>query len=351
MRKSGFRPKNHLLSLAILLVLIVLTYSILSQIFKFDLPQIWKTIGTLRVSFLLLAVLALILYVLAEGRAMACVAKVFGVRIGWWKSFCYGSVDMYYSAITPSATGGQPAVSYYMNRDGIGFSVSSVVLLTTTASYILGLVVLGVAAVILDFSLVLDSIPVLVLFILGVVANLGLIGMCLLGMFCRPLVRSLVVFFINLLSKLHLCRTREERIQKLEGQLDEYGECVSLIKQHPVMLLKVFGWTLFQRICFIMISYLVYCSFGIDSSTLFDVLAIQILIAICVNSLPLPGAIGISEVVFQWLYLHIYTAELIDPAMLMTRGIGFYLCFILCGITTLVLHLLQNKKIKGAMKT
>lgn len=51
---------------------------------------------------------------------------------------------IFYSGITPSATGGQPVQLYYMNKDGNKGSDSTIVLMTVAVIYKIVLVVLGV---------------------------------------------------------------------------------------------------------------------------------------------------------------------------------------------------------------
>ena len=53
--------------------------------------------------------------------------------------------------------------------------------------------------------------------------------------------------------------------------------------------------------------------------------AMQSVLYTTVSSLPLPGAIGISETVFLTLYSHIYTDSLLHDALLLHRGISFYI--------------------------
>ena len=44
---------------------------------------------------------------------------VVGEKAPLWPTFAYACADFYVSSITPSATGGQPAVVYYMRKDGV----------------------------------------------------------------------------------------------------------------------------------------------------------------------------------------------------------------------------------------
>ena len=60
--------------------------------------------------------------------SLGVLSKTLGYRKGILKNYSYASADIYFSAITPSATGGQPASAYYMIKDGIPISHTTAIL-------------------------------------------------------------------------------------------------------------------------------------------------------------------------------------------------------------------------------
>lgn len=67
---------------------------------------------------------------------------------------------------------------------------------------------------------------------------------------------------------------------------------------------------------------------------------------ITVAALPLPGAVGVSESAFLVLYQMLYSKGMIGSALLMSRGISFYLLLILCGVVLLFQYLHSMKKVR-----
>ena len=51
--------------------------------------------------------------------------------------------------------------------------------------------------------------------------------------------------------------------------------------------------------------------------------------------MPLPGAVGISETVSLVLYDAIFGAQYLYPAVILTRGISYYLPLLVSGLVTL----------------
>ena len=68
--------------------------------------------------------------------------KVLGENVKLTHCFLYSFVGFFFSLITPSATGGQPAQLYFMKKDKLSLPTSTMVLLIVTITYKLVLVVL-----------------------------------------------------------------------------------------------------------------------------------------------------------------------------------------------------------------
>ena len=76
------------------------------------------------------AILMMLGYIAVGVLAILCLLRGFGYRPGFFNGLSYVAADLYFSAITPSATGGQPAEGYLMVKDGIPGVICTVTLLT-----------------------------------------------------------------------------------------------------------------------------------------------------------------------------------------------------------------------------
>ena len=72
-------------------------------------------------------------------------ALISGAILGAINGMTYGGADVYFSAITPSATGGQPASAYFMIKDGIAPSMVAVMLLINLVMYTAALLISSIA--------------------------------------------------------------------------------------------------------------------------------------------------------------------------------------------------------------
>ena len=74
------------------------------------------------------------------------------------------------------------------------------------------------------------------------------------------------------------------------------------------------------------------------------VLSLQAVLHISVSSLPLPGAVGASEGAFLLLFRSVFPAAALHDAMLLSRGVSFYLFVALSGLYIAVWSLFGQKK-------
>jgi uncharacterized membrane protein YbhN (UPF0104 family) len=92
------------------------------------------------------------------------------------------------------------------------------------------------------------------------------------------------------------------------------------------------------------VTYVVYRAFGLRGVSVFEIIALQTIIALAVDSLPLPGAMGASESSFLIIFLTIFGGEFVLPGMLLSRGITYYAMFIISAVITLATHILGGRK-------
>ncbi len=72
---------------------------------------------------------------------------------------------------------------------------------------------------------------------------------------------------------------------------------------------------------------------------MYDVVMLQAVVSVSVDMLPLPGGMGISENLFLIIFKGVFTAGLLLPGMVLSRGIAYYIQLLLCAGLTLFAHL------------
>ena len=143
---------------------------------------------------------------------------------------------------------------------------------------------------------------------------------------------------------MRIIRNRRKALLKYENQFKDYNSSAEYIKNNPMVNVKVFFVCLIQRIALFSIAYFVYKSFNIQGdASFFDLLAIQVAVAMAVDSLPLPGGVGAAEAFTLQLFTAVYGAGLVNTATLLTRGISYYLCLLISGVFFITNHIRHIK--------
>ena len=103
-----------------------------------------RAFALMRVEYIVAGALLSLWYVLCESIILKLMFWREKRRVSFLSCSRYSFIGYFFSAITPSASGGQPVEIYYMNRDGIPVSTSTPMLMVTTILYKIVLVALGV---------------------------------------------------------------------------------------------------------------------------------------------------------------------------------------------------------------
>lgn len=345
------KVRKHLFNILFVLVLLGLTVFILIKSNKeLSWADVRAFFSNCNPAYIVLAVGGMLVFLLAEAWSLKNIAKKFGYKTKFVSAFAYSSADAYYSALTPSATGGQPASAYYMVKDGIDAGSTTFILVFNLLGYTAAIFVLGVAAFVislftstggwafLDFS-VLSKVFIIV----GVVMQVFLIWLFVACLKHPGAVLKTGGALIALFAKLKFSKKPEILREKLSAMVEKYRYCGEQIKKHRNLFLQTLLLNVLQRGAQVAITAFVFKA-AKPQTDMLHVFALQCFVLLGYNSMPLPGGSG----VFELLYLNVFsTVAFFDKpflvvAVMVTRVISYYGCLIFSGIFTLVYHVSQN---------
>ena len=270
-----------------------------------------------------------------------------GIHLKKRTCFLFSSVGFFFSCITPSATGGQPAQIYYMKKEKIPIPVSTLVLMIVTITYKMVLVVIGLGLMIFGRGFIRTHMyDIRHIFYLGTGLNVFCVSFMLLLVFHPVLARSILVKGMELLEKMHLMRYRSTRIEKLNASMDQYHTTAVYLKNHIMVLVNVLAITLFQRFALFTATWFVYKAFGLSGTNAFVIILLQSVISVSVDMLPLPGGLGISEKLFSMIFEPVFGSALLIPGMILSRGLGYYTELLISAIFTIVANFTIGRNLR-----
>lgn len=314
----------------ILFFLAVMALTFWAVLHNQNLSEIWQAVRRMKPEYFLAAMLLGIFFVSMEGYMIFRLLSGMNGKSSLFRCIQYSFIGFFYSGITPSATGGQPMQLYYMSKDGNRASDSTVVLMTVALYYKLVLVLIGLGILIgwnRPLKYYLGS--YYGLYLLGLVLNTALVLLILGVMLFPGTMLGTANAFETMMLRLGLWKPSPKRREKVAGFVASYGQAVSFLKNNKSKLLEILILTFLQRSSVFFLTYLVYLGFGLKGSGAGTVMFLQAVIYIAVDMLPIPGAQGITEAMYQGVYLTVFTEEYLMPSMLVSRSINFYFLLII----------------------
>ena len=346
-KKSGLA--GRLFWLLVFLILIVVTVYVITQNKDFSIANFRKTIENANPFFLAGAFACMIGFVVFEALALRRLEVFFKSPRSVPTNILYSAADIYFSAITPSASGGQPASAVFMIKDGIPAATTTLCLVLNLSLYMISIVVIGLFCLIVHPGLLANFTPVSKIFIYaGMVVQTLLVALVVLMAVKDRWILKAGDFILRFLHKIHLLKNLETKRQKLSTVVGEYRTCLAAVKGHWRVLISTFLLNLLQRLSNISVSLFVFLAVGGKPEKAFDAFLTSCLVVVGSNAVPVPGAVGVSDALFIDGF-----SELIPNSVsleLLSRSISFYICIFVCGAITLfatVRNAFRTKKEKS----
>lgn len=316
-----------------------------------SLSELWTNIKNSSPIWLLPAVLCMIGFIFFEGRSLVLILRTLGYPAKKRRGFLYASADIYFSSITPSATGGQPASAYFMYKDGVSAIEVTVSLILNLTMYTLALVTLGLFTLIFFPGIFLEfNTASKVMILIGIFVMILLTVFFIILLKKQSLVFKLGNIVISILHKLHIKNLAERFKTKLDTAIDNYNECVVTLAGKKKLLVKTYLLNLLQRASQILVTMFCYFAMHGNLTDGLRVFAIQTYIVLGSNFIPVPGAVGISEFMMFFGYMMLMNEEAACSLAILSRGISFYTCGIISIFTVILGYLMIFYKHRKEVK-
>ncbi len=283
-------------------------------------------------------------FILFEGEAVRAIIRNIGYPQPPRRGFLYAAADVYFSAITPSATGGQPASAFFMMKDGVPAAVTTAALLVNLVCYNVAIMAIGILSVALRPQVFLNFQPLSRILITGgfiVITALTFLFLILLQR--RDFLFRHAQKLIRLLFRLHLIHDLPKWEDRLSRTMEEYGQCVRIIAGHRPMWVQALSLNLLQRIFQILVTGAAYRALG-GVHGIWKLLVTQGFVVIGSNCMPIPGAMGVADYLMLDGYSGLMEHDLAFQVQLLSRSISFYSCILFSGLIVFAAILLLHKR-------
>lgn len=334
---SKFR--KNVLNICFLAFLLALTLWLIFR--NQDLGPIISTLKSVPPVYIIIGLILVVLYVCGESVIIKYLLHAVKIKAPLLNCIRYSFVGFFFSCITPSATGGQPAQIYYMQKQKINIPTATIILMLVTIEYKFVLVFIGVMLAVFGQGLVQTlTLEAQFYLYLGLGLNVFCVTFMSFLVFLPDTARYLITKGFTLLQKIHILKNKNNRMERLQASMDNYKEASIFLKNNKTVILNTTLITFVQRILLFLVTYVVYRSFGLCSHSAVTITLLQAAISVSVDMLPLPGGMGISERLFLQIFGPVFgSTALTLSGMLMSRGISYYMLIIISGIVTCITHM------------
>lgn len=310
-----------------------------------NLRELLSYIKQANAAYWLIGIVGIILFILSESVIIYYMMHSIQQKPKLVHCFLYSFVGFFFSCITPSATGGQPAQIYFMKKDKLSIPVSTLILMIVTITYKMVLVVIGILVVVIRPASIMQYLqPVMGWCYLGVFLNVICIIMMMTLVFHPTLANNILFWGLRLLNRIFHLKKMKSYEEKLQSSMKKYQEVAVYFSSHKLVIGNVFLITFVQRCIWFAVTYVVYYSFGLHKAGMFTITTLQGMISVAVDMLPLPGGMGMSEHLFKQIFIPLCGEHLVNPVMIVSRGIGYYAELIISAVLTVVAYFVIVQK-------
>ncbi len=295
--------------------------------------------------WLIMAFVSMLGYIVFEGLSLNTLLNSVGCRTTLNQGIVYGATDAYFSAITPSSTGGQPAVMYFMIKYGVPVATAVAILVINLILYNVSTVILGILVIIThpEIFFAFNPLSRTIIVIGGIVVTILAFALIML-LKKGDWMAEFLIKIINLIHRFGFIKSADKLTERIRSMEKDYDTAEELISGKPGMLIKSGIYNMLQRVSLILVP--VFMDMAISNSTgkPFTVWAVQCYVAVGVNCVPIPGAMGAYDYLMIDGYHDLMAAERVYRMAILSRVMSFYLCIIISSIIVLVAYLRARKR-------
>ena len=317
------------------IILLLITIIVLVYILKDNFVDIINELLKMKVSFLIIAIVFIIIYWLLKALSIYIIARKYSDKIKLKKLFSLTVITQFFNGVTPFSTGGQPMQIYMLNKNNISVAKSTNIVLQDFIVYQIALVLYGVFAIItnIKLNLFVNTVYLNKLVVLGFVINTIVCIVVFLICFSKSISKVIILLVIKIGKFIRIIKDEEKINEKLTLKTEEFQTSAMMyIKNKKLfftgIVINILALTIFYSIPFIL-----FKGMGIISDmTLLTVIITSAYVLLIGSFVPIPGgSLGIEYAFLVFFGNFIFGTEL-SALLLIWRFITYYFGIILGGL-------------------
>ena len=312
-----------------------------------ELADAWGALGQLHPGWLLGLAGCWASFIFFDALATWYCLRKQGFSIGLFRVLRINIIGLYYSNITPGASGGQPMQVNYLRKAGIPVAngTSAVTIRLIANQFMVCL--LSLLFLLFNRTFVYEQLAEAIWFVrVGWVINFAVVPLVLLAAFRGSWIRGLAGGLIGLLARIRLIRDRESAAAKVSEMLDNYYTAIHDLLRSPVQILLQCLFSALSMLSLTGAIVFVYYAFGLSGTSWYQVLTLSLLLFVSASYTPLPGASGAQEGGFMYYFNGVFPGGTKGLALLIWRFFTYYLSLFI-GVVMILLEKPGMRRVSG----
>ncbi len=311
-----------------------------------DVSDIAEAFKSFSVWWLLACLGALLLYWLTDGLLLHDITAYMYKRQPLPRSLKVGIIGLYYGAVTPFASGGQPMQVLYMKRNKIPVGTATCIVCIKFVIYELSLCAIYVIAMIARGIYYYTNFnEVFWLATLGFFINLAAVFFIILTIVNKRLVVRFGGWLIRVFTRMKVVKDMEKALVNFEKTIEDYHTAASYISRYKMRAVGSFLISFVNLTFFFIIPYFVYLAFGNREYNLLDIFTMQAFVYLVVSFVPTPGGSGAAEGGFL-LFFRPFFGGSTYIAMMIWRSFTYYIMLIVGSLLVVFNEVLNIRRLK-----
>ena len=300
--------------------------------------------------WIILCLSAYLTYLLFDTVSLWYFLKRAGHPVSFGRALFVGITGLYYSNITPGASGGQPMQIYYLNKSKVPIGIGTSALTVKYFCFQFMLMVIGTILWIAYGPFIAEQVgSSMWILVVGYAYNAVAVCGILLMAVSRRVVWFLMKLIIRLCAKLRIIKDPDSTATKWRDGLETFHSSIMMLKDKPLDFVIQLALGAVQILAQMLVTYFIYHAFRLEGHTYGQLTAIAVMLYISASYTPLPGASGAQEGVFSLYYAQIFPDGIRLMALLLWRFFTYYVSLIIGAVTTVGNGFAPGKK-KQAVK-
>ena len=250
-----------------------------------------------------------------------------------YKNFSYlnalkvSFTGLFWSAVTPSSTGGQPMQIYLLHSMNVEIGYATSRLMQKFLVYQVVLPLISIISVILNFGYILTNdniVFMIIMLVFGFVSQLAVTLVIVMFSFSPNISRKFIMFFAKVLGKIKIIKNLDSKISDIDKQLDTFHSSNKNIYKKPKLLIPALILTFVQFIAMFLVPYFIYLSFGLTDIGPVQIATSQAFVNLMSGMIPIPGASGAAELGYTAFFGAIFVGGTLKSSALIWRVINYY---------------------------